>query len=138
MTKFCLRLFLATLALTGGAALLGISVTNANAASNASAFAAENEAAMKTMMAEMHVPPSGMVDRDFLVMMVPHHQGAIDMCEAVLRHGTNAEVKNLCGQIVAKQAEEIAAMQRLLATMPGSPAETSSATHDGSHSHHGH
>jgi len=138
MMKFWLRLPLVTLALTGGAALLGVSATNADAASDASAFAAENDAAMKTMMARMHVPPTGVVDRDFLVMMIPHHQGAIDMCEAVLRYGSNADVKTLCGKIIAKQAEEIGAMHELLAGMPGSPAMSSSATPEGGHSHHGH
>lgn len=137
MTKFWLRMALAVLAVTGGVAFLG-APTDADAASDASAFAAENDAAMKKMMAEMHVPPSGMVDRDFLVMMIPHHQGAIDMCEAVLRHGSHAEVRTLCNEIIAKQAEEIGAMQRLLAAMEGSPAGTSTHAKEGRHSHHGH
>jgi Domain of unknown function (DUF305) len=48
-------------------------------------FLAENDVAMKKMMNEMTVKPSGDVDRDFVAMMVPHHQGAIDMALAVLR-----------------------------------------------------
>ena len=42
-------------------------------------FLAENDAAMNKMMADMAVKPTGDVDRDFVAMMVPHHQGAIDM-----------------------------------------------------------
>lgn len=137
MTKFLLRMALATLVVTGGVAFLG-APTDADAASDASAFAAENDVAMKKMMSEMHVPLSGMVDRDFLVMMIPHHQGAIDMCEAVLRHGSHAEVKTLCNEIIAKQAEEIGAMRRLLAAMEGSPAGTSPHAAQGSQSHHRH
>ena len=57
------------------------------------AFLAENVAAMKTMMNAMHVKSTGNVDLDFVTMMVPHHQGAIDMAMAVLRHGRNERVK---------------------------------------------
>jgi len=139
MGQFRLRTPLVVLAFVGGAMLAGMPVVNVRAASDASAFAAENEAAMKKMMADMHVPPSGMVDRDFVVMMIPHHQGAIDMCEALLRHGSNTELKALCGQIVAKQADEIGVMRRLLAEMPSAPAAAPSAPvmHEG-HFHHDH
>jgi uncharacterized protein (DUF305 family) len=39
-------------------------------------FLSENDAAMNKMMADMTVKPTGDVDRDFVAMMVPHHQGA--------------------------------------------------------------
>ena len=42
------------------------------------------------MMADMAIKPTGDVDRDFVAMMVPHHQGAIDMAQAVLRYGTTS------------------------------------------------
>ena len=42
-------------------------------------FLAENDAAMKKMMSDMAAKPTGDVDADFVAMMVPHHQGAIDM-----------------------------------------------------------
>jgi uncharacterized protein (DUF305 family) len=42
-------------------------------------FLSENESAMNKMMADMRVKPTGDVDRDFVAMMVPHHQGAVDM-----------------------------------------------------------
>jgi DUF305 family protein family protein len=45
-------------------------------------FLAENDAAMAKMMAAMEIKPSGDADRDFVAMMVPHHQGAIDMAQA--------------------------------------------------------
>src|SRR5947209_7245839 len=53
--------------------------------SEESAFLTENEAAMNKMMADMEIKPSGDVDRDFVEMMIPHHQGAIDMAQAVLQ-----------------------------------------------------
>jgi len=45
-------------------------------------FLSENRSAMSKMMADMTVKPTGDVDRDFVEMMVPHHQGAIDMARA--------------------------------------------------------
>ena len=53
------------------------------------AYLAENKSAMDRMMAGMAVKPTGNVDADFAAMMVPHHQGAIDMAMAELRHGSN-------------------------------------------------
>ena len=49
------------------------------ATSDESAFLAENDAAMNKMMNAMEAKPTGDVDRDFVAMMAPHHQGAIDM-----------------------------------------------------------
>ena len=45
-------------------------------------FLSENAAAMNKMMADMMVKPTGDIDRDFVEMMVPHHQGAVDMANA--------------------------------------------------------
>src|SRR5438105_11833191 len=59
------------------------------------AYLAENEAAMKKMMMDMSIKPSGDVDADFVAMMVPHHQGAVDMALAELRHGRNEQLRRL-------------------------------------------
>jgi hypothetical protein len=56
-------------------------------------FLAGTRAAMATMMTGMEIRPSGDVDRDFVAMMVPHHQGAIDMAVALLHYGHNARLK---------------------------------------------
>src|SRR5258707_15835723 len=74
-------------------------------------FLAENEAAMTKMTAGMDVKPTGDVDRDFVEMMVPHHQGAIDMAQAVLRYGHNEQLRRLAQEIVVTQQQEIAAMR---------------------------
>lgn len=65
------------------------------------AFRAGNDVAMARMMAAMHAAPSGDVDRDFVMMMVPHHQGAIDMAMALLRHGRNERLKRLALRFVS-------------------------------------
>ncbi|HTO71341.1 MAG TPA: DUF305 domain-containing protein [Myxococcota bacterium] len=75
-------------------------------------FLAENDAAMQAMMKGMAVQPTGDVDRDFVALMVPHHQGAIDMAVAFLRHGHSEQLKRLAQEIIVTQKDEIAAMHR--------------------------
>ena len=74
-------------------------------------FLAENEAAMSKMMAAMAVKPSGDVDKDFVASMVPHHQGAIEMAQAELRHGRNEQLRRIAQEIIVDQTQEIAAMR---------------------------
>ena len=74
-------------------------------------FLSENDAAMNKMMADMTIKPTGDVDRDFVAMMVPHHQGAIDMAQAVLRYGRNEQLRRLAQEIIVTQQQEIAAMR---------------------------
>jgi hypothetical protein len=101
-------------------------------------FLAENDAAMAKMMGAMAVKPSGDVDRDFVAMMVPHHQGAIDMAQAILRHGKNEQLKRLAQEIIVTQQQEIAAM--LLAVgdplPPSTPSPTNPATESVSSARH--
>jgi uncharacterized protein (DUF305 family) len=89
-------------------------------------YLAENDAAMTKMMDGMAVKPTGDVDRDFVAMMVPHHQGAIDMAVAVLRHGHNEQLRRLAQEIIVTQQEEIAAMRMAVGEPlpPSAPAPT--------------
>jgi uncharacterized protein (DUF305 family) len=75
------------------------------------AFLSENSVAMNKMMADMTVKPSGDVDRDFVAMMVPHHQGAVDMAQAELKYGHNEQLRRLAREIVANQQQEIVVMR---------------------------
>jgi uncharacterized protein (DUF305 family) len=81
------------------------------ARSKESQFLSENATAMKKMMTDMMIKPSGDVDRDFVAMMVPHHQGAVDMAKAELRYGHNERLRQLAGRIVANQQQEITEMR---------------------------
>ena len=94
-------------------------------------FLSENDAAMSKMMADMTVKPTGDIDRDFVAMMVPHHQGAIDMAQAVLRYGHNEQLRRLAQEIVVTQQQEIAAMRRALGDQlpPSVAAPTQPAAH---------
>ena len=89
-------------------------------------FAAENDAAMNKMMAAMAVKPSGDIDRDFAAMMIPHHQGAIEMAQAELRHGRNEQLRRIAQEIIVDQQQEIAAMHLALdqPLPPSAPAPT--------------
>jgi uncharacterized protein (DUF305 family) len=58
---------------------------------------------------------TGDADTDFLRMMVPHHQGAVEMAEAVLKHGKDARIKKLAKEIISAQKKEIAMMNAWLA-----------------------
>jgi hypothetical protein len=78
------------------------------------AFLKEDEFALNRMVADMAMKPSGDVDRDFVAMMVPHQQGAIDMAQAVLRYGQNEQLRRLAREIVATRQQEIAAMRRVV------------------------
>jgi uncharacterized protein (DUF305 family) len=109
-------------------------------------FLSLNEAAMKKMMADMTIKPSGNVDHDFVAMMVPHHQGAVDMAKAELEYGHNAQLRRLAHEIVAKQQQEITLMRNavsggsLARQSPEQPrAEFSSqpSPTDGAVAHHG-
>ena len=77
-------------------------------------FLSENDAAMNKMMADMTIKPSGDVDRDFVEMMVPHHEGAVDMAQAELKYGHNEQLRRLAQEIVVTQQQEIAVMRLAL------------------------
>ena len=76
-----------------------------------SAFQLANE----RMMMDMHsIELTGDVDYDFVVGMIPHHQGAIDMAKVVLEKGKDPEVRELAAEIIKAQETEIAFMKKWL------------------------
>jgi uncharacterized protein (DUF305 family) len=77
-------------------------------------FYSLNDKAMDRMHAGMHVAPSGDVDRDFAAMMIPHHQGAIDMAVLELRFGHDKRLRRLAQAIIVEQGQEIQLMQSIL------------------------
>jgi len=86
-------------------------------------FAREMSAGMNKMMADMHAPEySGNADIDFLAMMVPHHQGAVEMARLVLIHGRDPLTRRLAEDIIASQVVEIDAMKRRLEILKSTPA----------------
>jgi uncharacterized protein (DUF305 family) len=70
------------------------------------------------MMTAMTVDFTGKPDRDFVLMMIPHHQGAIEMAKVELEHGADPAIRALAEAIIAAQEKEIADMQAWLAANP--------------------
>ena len=64
---------------------------------------------------------TGNADVDFAMMMRVHHQGAIDMAEAELRDGKDAQMRKLATNIIAAQKKEIAQLDKFL-VKNGQPA----------------
>jgi hypothetical protein len=102
-----------------------------------SAFLAENDTAMTKMMDGMAAKPSGDIDRDFVAMMTPHHQGAIDMAVIELRYGKNEQLRRIAQEIIVDQMQEIAAMKLAIgeqvtasAPAPTQPEPAAFAAHD--------
>ena len=75
------------------------------------AFAAANA----KMHKDMAMTFTGNADADFVRGMIPHHQGAVDVSEIVLKFGKDAGVKKLAADIIAAQKTEIALMKSWLA-----------------------
>jgi uncharacterized protein (DUF305 family) len=76
---------------------------------------ADYMATMDTMMKSMaDTPSSGDVDADFLLMMIPHHQSAIDMAKVELAQGDDEETKKMAQKIIDAQVQEIAEMKAML------------------------
>ncbi|RFU49223.1 DUF305 domain-containing protein [Paraburkholderia sp. DHOC27] len=125
---FHVQLICATLSIVAG---VGWTASPACAQSVApdpheASFMADNNKAMTTMMNHMSVQPTGDVDRDFVAMMQPHHQGAIDMAQAELRYGHNEQLRRIAQEIIVDQQQEITAMSVAIGQPPppSAPAPT--------------
>ena len=93
--------------------------------SDDSEFMARMNVSMTTMDGSMKAAAmNGSVDHDFAAMMIPHHQGAIEMAKAELLFGKDPAVRRLAQEILVDQQSEIDAMNLWLAKQSGtSPRE---------------
>ena len=55
--------------------------------------------------------PTGDADKDFVMMMIPHHQGAIEMAKIELRYGKDSTLRAMAEEVIKAQHEEIAKME---------------------------
>jgi hypothetical protein len=79
----------------------------------------DSGAAYEATMAKMHRPMmEGMAHPDpdvaFVLGMLPHHQGAVDMAEVQLRYGTDPANRQLAAEIIQHQTAEIQRMRNWL------------------------
>jgi len=93
------------------AGLLALTAT-AQMAPDHSKFMQAMDVGMKTMDRDMAAASmNGDADHDFAVMMLPHHQGAIDMAKAELSFGKDPVMRRLAQGILVEQQSEIDAMK---------------------------
>lgn len=94
-------------------------------ASTVRPFSALMDDAMTRMHTEMmRAPRAGDADADFVAMMIPHHQGAVNMAKALLLYTKDPALRNLALQIVTEQQNEIKLMDAWRQSRQRPPAKT--------------
>src|SRR6187397_1800712 len=110
---------------TALAALLLVSVSQAQPShrheisppkgtASAESFTTSMMRAMERMLEAMNIATTGDPDRDFAAMMIPQHQGAIEMARLELQFGKSPVLRRLAQGIIVEQLQEIEVMQREL------------------------
>jgi uncharacterized protein (DUF305 family) len=77
-------------------------------------YAAGMHRIMERMDADMTMVPYDAVDRQFITLMIPHHQAAIDMAQLQLRYGHDVRLSRLAQEIIVEQQQEIEVMRNVL------------------------
>ena len=95
-----------------------IAVASAQHEHGSSEFSSGMQSGMTGMMKDMEsAPMTGDPDKDFLAMMIPHHEGAVEMARLVLIHGRDPLVRRLAEEIIASQIIEIQTMKKRLSIL---------------------
>jgi uncharacterized protein (DUF305 family) len=99
--------------------MLGLSVQAGAPVQGSHAAADDDWSELVASMDKMHmamgaVKRSGNGDVDFVRLMLPHHQAAIDMAKTELLYGKDAQMRRLAQEIITDQQLEIELMQRWL------------------------
>jgi len=68
------------------------------------------------------VQPTGDNDVDFVRLMLPHHQAAIDMAKTLLAYGQDPQMRRLAQEIITDQQSEIELMQLWLKQREAKPS----------------
>jgi uncharacterized protein (DUF305 family) len=98
-----------------GAILVRASTDNSDGQSPADVNWSELIASMDKMhMAMEAIKRSGNSDVDFVRLMLPHHQAAIDMAKTQLLYGKDPQMRRLAQEIITDQQLEIELMQHWL------------------------
>jgi uncharacterized protein (DUF305 family) len=100
------------------AAAVIIAAPSATFANHATSAEQAFKEANNTMMYDMMKPMSGDVDKEFVMMMLPHHQGAIDMAKVELKYGKDKTLRAMAEAIIEAQEKEIKEMKEWIAAHP--------------------
>ncbi len=79
-------------------------------------FAKKAKEDMTMMMEKMQIQSTGDVDKDFMIAMIPHHQGAIVAAKQILAMTKHQEIKKIAQEIITTQQKEVQEFQELLKT----------------------
>ena len=71
-----------------------------------------HDSMMKGMSGMHDMKMTGDTDRDFAMMMIQHHQQAIDMSRAQLKYGKNADIRKKAQEIVDTSEKDIAELKK--------------------------
>jgi uncharacterized protein (DUF305 family) len=98
---------------------LGLNVRGGTAPQANREVANANWPELIASMEKMHiamgaVKRTGDSDVDFVTLMLPHHQAAIDMAKTELLHGKDPQIRRLAQEIITDQKSEIDLMQSWL------------------------
>jgi len=109
LARFALLLLSASLGMSSvSAEPAGIRTDDAHANADWS----ELSASMDSMHhAVAGIRPSADNDLNFVNLMLPHHQAAIDMAKTQLKYGTDPQMRRLAQEIVTDQQSEIELMR---------------------------
>jgi uncharacterized protein (DUF305 family) len=109
----------------GGYAVNRIAGANSTAQANSSCSSQLLRQAMDDMHQQMHAVKSTVdVDKDFVLLMLPHHQAAIEMAKVELLWGKDADSRRLAQEIIADQQSEIELMRLWLENQNTSKPES--------------
>ncbi|MFB2980220.1 DUF305 domain-containing protein [Microseira sp. BLCC-F43] len=99
---------------TGMSLLTSSAITGVVLANGTQAQSANSRQNLHQQLAQVTPRPRGMMaqaDRHFIEMMIPHHQGAIDMADLALRRAKHPEIRRLAQIIKRDQTREIQQMR---------------------------
>lgn len=79
---------------------------------NQSMMQSEKGMSMSQMLDGMKGKTGDEFDKAFIIGMIEHHNGAIDMAKEAQTNSNREEIKNLANEIISAQAKEIEMMQK--------------------------
>lgn len=108
------------------------SLVNAEAIVQKNKYVKEYQKINDNMHSEMNIGYTGDPDIDFVLSMIPHHKGALEMAKLQLKYGLSPQLKKLAEEIIIAQEKEISYMEEYLKSK-GVNSYLNDSTHEGHH-----